>query len=332
MSAEEVGERVAGLGQRARLGVRDRGVDLGRDPVADPPRPRVVEQRPRAERLLEPRDRVRAPPLGDLVLAAVDLRIALEVADPADRVRLDERGSLAGACPGHGARDGVVDGEHVVAVHGVAGDPVARGAPRDRAAGGRERAGRRRGPAVVLAEEDDRQLPEGRQVHALVERAAVGGAVAEEREDHLARLPLPDREADTRGQDAARREDAVGAEVAHGRVGDVHRAALAVADAVRLAVELGHEAPERAALGDEVAVAAVRREDVVVGPERRARADGDGLLAYRGVEEAWDPAAGEQLAHALLEEPHAQHPRVHREQRRFTIRARHTRSACARGL
>ena len=41
---EEIGQRVVGLGQRTRLGVGDRVVDLGDDPVADPRGVRVVEQ------------------------------------------------------------------------------------------------------------------------------------------------------------------------------------------------------------------------------------------------------------------------------------------------
>src|SRR2546428_5803755 len=55
-------------------------------------------------------------------------------------------------------------------------------------------------------------------------------------------------------------------------------------------------------------------EEVVVGSERRAHADGNGLLAHGGVEESRTAPAGEELTHALLEEPHAEHPGVHREQ------------------
>ncbi len=67
--------------------------------------------------------------------------------------------------------------------------------------------------------------------------------------------------------DAARGQHAVGAEIAHGGVGDVHGAALAVTDPRHLAVELGHQPAQRAALGDEVAMAPVGREDVVVRPQ-----------------------------------------------------------------
>src|SRR2546428_10219775 len=55
-------------------------------------------------------------------------------------------------------------------------------------------------------------------------------------------------------------------------------------------------------------------EEVVVGSERRAHADGNSLLAHGGVEESRNAPAGEELTHALLDEPHAEHPGVHREQ------------------
>src|SRR5262249_38551589 len=69
----------------------------------------------------------------------------------------------------------------------------------------------------------------------------------------------------------------------------------------------------RAALGDEVAVAAVGREQVVVVPERRAHAGGDGLLAYREVDEARYAPRRVELARALLGAADPQHGRVHLE-------------------
>ena len=82
------------------------------------------------------------------------------------------------------------------------------------------------------------------------------------------------RRADRDRQAAA--DDAVGAEVALGHVGDVHRAAAAVAIAVLAAEELGEHAADLGALGDAVAVAAMGRGDLVgvgelhAGGDRRA--------------------------------------------------------------
>src|SRR3990172_5301404 len=68
---------------------------------------------------------------------------------------------------------------------------------------------------------------------------------------------------------APRRQHAVGPQVPHGGVGDVHGPALAFAAAGGLAVELGHQGAERASLGDKVAMAAVGGEEIVVAAERR---------------------------------------------------------------
>ena len=54
-----------------------------------------------------------------------------------------------------------------------------------------------------------------------------------------------------------RAHDPVGAENPLGEVGDVHRAAHALADPLALGPDLGHHRPHVAALGEEVAVAAV---------------------------------------------------------------------------
>ena len=93
--------------------------------------------------------------------------------------------------------------------------------------------GRRLRPAVVLEDEDRRQLPQLREVHRLVERAGVRRAVAEERDrDALLAAQLEgERRADDPGQPAA--DDGVRAEVADLDVVEVHRAAVAVASSPR---------------------------------------------------------------------------------------------------
>ena len=185
---------------------------------------------------LQPRDRIAPAALVDLVLAAIGLRIAFEVTDPADRVRLDERGTVAAARALDGAHDRVPHGDDVVAVDALAGNTVAGGARGDAAARRRARVRGGRRPPIVLADEHDRQRPERGEIHALVKRATVRGAVAEERDDDLTGSALLDRQPDAGRDDAARCEHAVGAEIADGDVGDVHRAALAVTDPVGLAV------------------------------------------------------------------------------------------------
>jgi hypothetical protein len=97
-------------------------------------------------------------------------------------------------------------------------------------------------PLVVLADEEDRELPDGREVQRLVEDPLAGGAVAEEAGDDLV-APLHrdgERHAGRQGELAAddrRRED-------HAELlrRDVKRAALAAAVARGAPHDLGHEA------------------------------------------------------------------------------------------
>ncbi len=93
---------------------------------------------------------------------------------------------------------------------------------------------------VVDADEQDRQVPQGRHVHALVEDALLHRAVAEERDRD--RVPLQPLVAEARPDhvgDAAA-HDGIGAEVTESHVGDVHRTALAAAVTGLLAADLGH--------------------------------------------------------------------------------------------
>ena len=96
-------------------------------------------------------------------------------------------------------------------------------------------------------------------------------------------------------------------------VGQVHRAAVALADPGLLAVDLGHQrlrvGPER----DRVAVAAVGRRQLVVGAERGERADDRRLRAVREVRVPADHARVllERALHALLELADPHHLRVH---------------------
>src|SRR5438445_11537373 len=71
----------------------------------------------------------------------------------------------------------------------------------------------------------------------------------------------------------------VDAQHANTDVRDVHRAALAAIASSGFAVKLGHHAMDFHSFGDAMPMAAVRGGDPIVGFERRAHADGAGLLA-----------------------------------------------------
>jgi hypothetical protein len=119
-----------------------------------------------------------------------------------------------------------------------------------------------------------------------VEDALVGGAVAEEgdRDGVAAQVLVGPRRAD--GDRDAAADDAVRAEDPEAEVHGVHGAALAAAEAVDLAEELGHHRVDVGALGQQVAVAAVGGGDAVVLAQGLADADRGALLADVEVDEA----------------------------------------------
>ena len=122
-----------------------------------------------------------APPTPDFLRRSVALGVALVVAVPAVGRGLDDDGPAPARVSSTETLHRERGRDDVVAVDRRRTDAVAGGAPLERRrvllVGGREL-----GVAVVLAEEDDRQLPDRGQVHRLVERALRDRAVAEERD------------------------------------------------------------------------------------------------------------------------------------------------------
>ena len=88
---------------------------------------------------------------------------------------------------------------------------------------------------------------------------------------------------------------------------EVHRAAVAVRAALRLAVELGHDLVRMRALRERMAVRAVRGGDHVAVLERPADADGTRLLPDRNVQEPGQLTRAEPLLDLLFEAPNQQH-------------------------
>ena len=111
-------------------------------------------------------------------------------------------------------------------------------------------------------------------------------------------------------------DDARGPEEAALDVRQVHRAAVALADPRLAAVDLRHHRLRVGAERDRVAVAAVRRRELVVGPQRGERAD-DGRLGAVGEMRVAADHAGvllERALHPLLELADAHHLREHPDQ------------------
>ena len=156
-----------------------------------------------------------------------------------------------------------IDGKEIMTVHPLSGDAEALGPAHGIVAADRPLARRGFGVTVVLEHEEDRQLVDGREVHRLERRALVERAIAEECYGDTAGLAL------LRGERGAARErrpstdNAVGAQHALADVGDVHRAALAFAQAALAAEDLLHHAIDIAALADAVTMPAMGAGDVV---------------------------------------------------------------------
>ena len=249
------------------------------------------------------------PPL-DLLGGPVALRVALVVTVPAERRRLEDRGTSPRPHGGDHVLHGRRRRHHVVAVDGGVGDAV----PGGPALEGRPVLGRRgrefRIP-VVLAEEDHRQLPHGGEVHRLVERALRRRPVAEEGHGDAAISSQLGCGGGAHGDRRPGGDDPVGPEDADPRVGDVHRTAPAAVRTPVLAHQLA-EHPERVeALGQAVPVAPMGRGDHVIGSEGPARTHGGGLLSGGEVDEAGDLAVAVERRHPLLEATDHQHAAVH---------------------
>ena len=113
----------------------------------------------------------------------------------------------------------------------------------------------------------------------------------------------------------ARRDDAVGAEQADRAVIEMHRAAAAAAAAVELAVKLGEQDVGVHALGERMAVAAVRRGDPIRRGEMGAGADRHRLFADIKMQEARSLALAAGDLRRRLEFPQELHLLVERNQR-----------------
>jgi hypothetical protein len=124
---------------------------------------------------------------------------------------------------------------------------------------------------------------------------------------------LADKAAPCRNRDR-RADDAGFTQASDLEVGQMHRAALAPADAIGLADEFRHQRTQGRALADRMAVAAVIAGHVVAIGQRHAGADDLGFLANRGVNRAGNFAALHHLGGALVEPADAQHAPLHFKQ------------------
>ena len=208
---------------------------------------------------------------------------------------------------------GVPHLEEVVAVDPARGQAIGLAAL-DQVARARPGAGRGFGVAVVLEHEDRRQVPDLGEVHALERGALIGAAVADEGDRDPAGLQGLGGQRRAADQGRAAADDAVRAHHALGQIGDVHRAALAAAQAVLAAEDLGHHGLGIAALGDAVAMAAVGGRDAVLVVQVHADTDARCLLAGVQMDETRNVAGREFLVNGVLELANQAHLLIRLEQ------------------
>ena len=246
-------------------------------------------------------------PALDLLLGAIQLGVVHRVGAEAICAQLEEAGPATVTHHFRRAVGRVLHREHVHAV-GVPGWHLV-GCRLQRQVGLRLRALERRPHRVevVLAHEQNRQLPQSREVHRLVELALRDRALTEEACGHAPAALQLVGQCEPDGQRQAAADDRVAAVEAAWGVEDVHRAAAAAAAALDAAEHLGHDRLGRDAAGQRVAVLAVGGHDRVVRVERLHAADGHRLLADVQVQEAADLGRAVQLDAALLEAPDAEH-------------------------
>ena len=143
-----------------------------------------------------------------------------------------------------------------------------------------------------------------------MEGTPVGGAVAEEGDGDPFLPPVFGREGRPGADVDGRAHDPVGAQHLVGHVGDVHGPALTAAVAVRAAVELGEHAVGITASGEQVAVAPVAGDYVVLILQNGHDSRGDGLLSAVEMKEAGHASFEERLVCMLLKRPDAHHAAV----------------------
>src|SRR6266511_1544424 len=240
------------------------------------------------------------------------VHVADVVSEPPVGHALEEGGTVAAASPFDCLAGCGVHCADVLAVDDLGGDAERRGPSGDLARRGLG-VGRVLVVEVVLADEDDRELPQRGHVHDLVQHALAEGPLAEEAHGDLAGAAHLRRQCRPRGDAGASRDDRVRAEVAGVRVGDVHGAALAPAVPGLLAQQLREHPVHLRPLGQAVAVPAMRAGDVVVAAEDRAHADRHRLLAHVEMGQARHLGPEVQLVDVQLEVADAEHGRVHLE-------------------
>ena len=227
---------------------------------------------------------------------------------------LNQGRAAAATGPFDGLGRGVVHGQHVVAINRNAGQTVAFGPRGDGRIAGRISEGNFGGKLIVFADEQHRQLPDRGHVQPLVKGAVVHRPVAEKRDRDVVGLVQPKAIARAGGLQDAGANDAAGAHHSHLGREQMHAAAAAARAAGGTTVQLGDQLQRRHALGQSVAVAAMRAENHILMPQMGAHAGRDRFLPDVGMAGAVDQPALMRADQQLLAAADKRHRPVQGEQ------------------
>src|ERR1039458_2375494 len=201
-------------------------------------------------------------------------------------LRLTADGVVHAPCPFDGLRGRTPNCQHVVPVNNLTGNLEGPGAVGDFPGGD----GHRRcelTEVVVLAHENQRELPQCAYVEAFHKHALIGRAIAKERHRHASIAAELCAECSSCRDCEAATNDSICAQNSFGEICDVHRSPHAFADARAFSPNLSHHGFWIAALRKKVTMTAVCAGDPIRVAQVGTNADRNSLLANVEMHGTW---------------------------------------------
>ncbi len=238
------------------------------------------------------RDRATLLPFLDLFPRAIgEVAHSFGVSSCAIRLAFYQSGSAAGSRSGHRFTDDLGHCENIVAINFKAWQSIVGRSSPDvgNAAGiGKRDFG---GELVVLADEQNRQLPDGGHIQAFVERAVVDRAVTKKCHGNATRFHQLRTVAAAARLQNTWTDDAAGPHHADLRREQVHRAAASPRASGCATEQFSHQFSWRHPLGQRMPMPTMRAEDRIVVCEMRTNSRRNSFLANIGVARAEDQPA-----------------------------------------
>jgi hypothetical protein len=228
---------------------------------------------------------------------------------------LYEEGAPATARFTHQRLRQLANSHHVHAVHLHRLDAVGTG--RFQQARVQRQAALRRGPhgiAVVLAHEDDRELPQGGQVEGFMRMATGQCALSKEAQHDGVTFLVLDREGQAGRQGQVPTNNRVSAHEVPLSIHQVHGAAPALAQARRFPEELGHHLAGIRPPGQAMTMLAVGADNIIIPAERGCCSHRHCLLTDVEMEKAGNLRQGVHLRRFFFESADQEHLAIEREE------------------